>query len=100
MPLAAPVTMATLSLRRMSRNSRGGRSQRRLALGGGRLQVVERSAHRVEIGGLMLVPHGGGGDPDRPIVERADHLIDLDVERRIGELFRKAPKLAAARDRR
>src|SRR6516162_7290736 len=27
MPLAAPVTMATLSLRRMSRNSRGGRLQ-------------------------------------------------------------------------
>src|SRR5262249_26693447 len=178
MPLAAPVTMATLSLRRMSRNSRGGRFQRRLALGGGRLQVIvgdfaeaereianevnrghdleegqlrdrgegirrerkgrrarpraferdvveiifdeladaraavdvrndleqkvrgrERSAHRVEIGGLVLVPHGGGGDPDRPIVERADHLIDLDVQRWIGELLRKAPKLAAARDR-
>src|SRR5262249_47671535 len=138
MPLAAPVTMATLSLRRMSRNSRGGRFQRRLALGGGAPQVVvgdlawaerdlatevnrghdvehghlrdrgegmrrerkrrrarpralkrdvveiifdeladartavdvrndleqkvrgrERSAHRVEIGGLVLVPHGG-----------------------------------------
>src|SRR5260370_28355396 len=40
MPLAAPVTMATLSLRRMSRNSRGGRFQRRLALRGGRLQGI------------------------------------------------------------
>src|SRR6516164_3227297 len=179
MPLAAPVTMATLSLRRMSRNSRGGRFQRRLALGGGRLQVVvgdlaeaerdianevnrghdlehgqlrdrgegmrrerkrrrsrpralerdvleiildeladsraavdvrndleqkvrgrEQRAHRVEIGGFVLVSHGGGGDADRAVVERADHLIDLDVQRRIGQLFRKAPKLAAARDRR
>src|SRR5215813_7696461 len=179
MPLAAPVTMATLSLRRMSRNSRGGRFQRRLALGGGWLQVIvgdlaeaerdianevnrgydlehgqlrdrgegmrrerkrrwsrpralerdvleiifdeladsraavdvrndleqkvrgrERSAQRVEIGSLVLVSHGGGGDADRAVVERADHLIDLDVQRRIGELFRKAPKLAAARDRR
>src|SRR5499427_10861045 len=43
---------------------------------------------------------GAGGDADRAVVERADHLIDLDVERWIGELFRKAPKLAAARDRR
>src|SRR5215831_8612676 len=179
MPLAAPVTMATLSLRRMSRNSRGGRFQRRLALRDGRLQVIvddlaeaerdianevnrghdlehgqlrdrgqrvrrerkrrrarpralerdvleiifddladpraavdvrndleqkvrgrERSADRVEIGGFVLVSHGGGGDADRPVVERADHLIDLDVERRLGELLGKAPKLAAARDRR
>ena len=34
MPLAAPVTMATLSLRRMSRYSRGGRLGRRFPLCG------------------------------------------------------------------
>src|SRR5262249_29071202 len=179
MPLAAPVTMATLSLRRMSRNSRGGRFQRRLALGGGRLQVIvsdfaetereianevnrghdlehgqlrdrgegvrrerkrrwprpralerdvleiifdeladaraavdvgndleqkvrggERSADRVHVGGFVLVSHAGRGDADRAVIERADQLIDLDVQRRIGELLRKAPKLAPARDRR
>src|ERR1700730_17861383 len=179
MPLAAPVTMATLSWRRMSRTSRGGRCQRRLALRGGRLQIVvddlaeaerdianevnrghdlehgqlgdrgegvrrerkrrrarpralerdvleiildeladsraavdvrddleqkvggrERSAHRVEVGGFVLVSHAGGGDADRAVVEGADHLIDLDVQRRLGELLGKAPELAAARDRR
>src|SRR6266446_6896843 len=160
--------MATLSLRRMSRNSRGGRFQRRLALGGGWLQVIvddlaeaerditnevnrgydlehgqlrdrgegmrrerkrcrprpralerdvleiifdeladsraavdvrddleqkvrgrERSADRVEVGGFVLVSHAGGGDADRAVVERADHLIDLDVQRRLGELLGK-----------
>src|SRR5262249_59831180 len=60
----------------------------------------ERSAHRVEVRGFVFVPHAGGGDADRAVVEGADHLIDLDVQRRIGELFGKAPKLAAARGRR
>src|SRR5256885_2165493 len=60
----------------------------------------ERSAHRVEVGGFVLVSHAGGGDADRAVVEGADHLIDLDVQRRLGELLGKAPKLAAARDRR
>src|SRR5712691_11669448 len=40
MPLAAPVTMATLSLRRMSRNSRFGRSACRRARRRGRLEVI------------------------------------------------------------
>src|SRR5262245_37758322 len=39
MPLAAPVTMATLSLRRMSSHSRGGRLGRRLPPRGG-LEIV------------------------------------------------------------
>src|ERR1700704_1156334 len=60
----------------------------------------ERGADGVEVGGLMLVSHGGGRDPDWAVIERADQLIDLDMERRIGELLRKAPELAAARDRR
>src|ERR1700730_1895682 len=161
MPLAAPVTMAALSLRRMSGDSRFGRSERRcrLALQRRRLKVVigdlaeaegeiadhvdggndlehrqlrdrrervrverqrrrtgpgalerdvlevifddladpraaidvrddleqkirggERGSQRIEIGCLVLVSHGGGRDPDRSVIERADHLIDLDVE--------------------
>src|SRR5882757_7520795 len=60
----------------------------------------ERGADGVEVSGLMLVSHGGGGDPDRAVVERADHLIDLDMELRVGELLWKAPELAATGDRR
>src|SRR5215469_16146779 len=178
MPLAAPVTMATLSLRRMSRHSRGGRLGRRLPLRrrgeivvgdlaeaereianemnrgddlehrqlGDRgkrmraernrarpgprplerhvLEVIfdeladaraavdvrndleqkirrrERGADRGGVGPLVLISHGRGDDADRPIVERAHQLIDLDVQRRIGQFFRKAPKLAPAGDRR
>src|SRR5262245_13728763 len=181
MPLAAPVTMATLSLSRMSRHSCAGGSarRRRLALRRGRLEIVvgdlaepereiadhvdrghhfehrqlrhrrqrvrgkrqrrragpgalerdvleivlnkladpraavdvrddleqevgrrQRGTDGVEIGGLVLVSHRGGRHPDRPVVERSDQLVDLDMQGRAGELLGEAPQLAAAGDRR
>src|SRR6476646_7111393 len=50
MPLAAPVTMATLSLRRMSRYSRGGRLGRRFPLcGRGEVVVGDLAEAECEI---------------------------------------------------
>src|SRR4051794_28167100 len=54
MPLAAPVTMATLSLRRMSRHSCGGRPGRRLPLRGrGKIVVDDLAEAEREIANEM-----------------------------------------------
>jgi len=60
----------------------------------------ERGADRGGVGHLVLVTHGRGDDAHRSIVQRSDHLVDLDMQRRVGQFFRKAPKLTPACDRR
>src|SRR5215469_6633471 len=63
------------------------------------IRCSKRGTDRGKIDGLMLVAHGRGCDPHRAVVERADQLIGLNVEGGLGELFRKAPELAAASNR-
>ena len=60
----------------------------------------ERGCDRGVIQGRVLVAHGAGRDADRAVVERPHHRVDLRTQRRLSELLRKTPQLAAAGDRR
>ena len=60
----------------------------------------ERRPRRRRVQRLVLVAHRSRCDPHLAVVERTDKRVDLDVERRIGELLGEAPELAAAVDRR
>jgi hypothetical protein len=61
---------------------------------------LERGFDGGEIGRLVLVPHGAGGDAHGAVIERAHHHVDLGAETGIGQLLGKAPELASAGDRR
>src|SRR6185437_14807905 len=59
----------------------------------------QRRLHRRQIRRLVLVADRCRGDAHRPVIERADDRVDLDVKRGIGKLLGEAPELAAAGDR-
>src|ERR1700745_293870 len=85
MPLAAPVTMATLSFKRMSSNPCSGGSQRRrgFALGRGRLQIIMGDpAHAErEIANEM---HGGDDLQHRQFRDRRERVRGERERRRTG----------------
>src|SRR5262245_24741686 len=60
----------------------------------------ERRLGRRKIGLFVLVSHRRGRDPHRTIIQGADQHVDLRAQAGIGQLLRKAPQLAPARDRR
>src|SRR5215475_10822345 len=59
----------------------------------------KRSFDLRQIGFAVLVAHRAGRDPKRPIIQCSDKGVDLGSQRRLGQLFGKAPEFTAAGDR-
>src|ERR1700704_2476501 len=66
-------------------------------------EEIRRGERRLggrQIGLFVLVAHRPGRDPHRPVIQGADQHVDLRAQAGTGQLLRKAPQLAPARDRR
>src|SRR6516164_11775601 len=60
----------------------------------------ERGFDRIQVGLTVLVAHRARRNAKRSVIQRADERIDLSLQFRVGELLRKTPEFAPARNRR
>src|ERR1700687_78160 len=56
----------------------------------------KRSADLRQIGLTVFVAHGAGGNPNGSVIQGTDQRVDFSPQRRLRQLLRKAPELAAA----
>src|SRR5215475_5093211 len=59
----------------------------------------KRSFDLRQISFAVLVAHRAGRDAKRPIIQGSDKRVDLGSQRRLCQLFGKAPEFTAAGDR-
>src|SRR4029450_1784839 len=62
------------------------------------VRLLESGLDLRRVGFAMLLSPGAGCSPQRTVIQSADEGVDLGLQRRLTELFRKAPELPAASD--